>query len=152
MSDSTFGGILIRGTETMEKRKYDLKSKKHLVVALFVVILAVGLGYLLFRAGDSKPDQPATDATVAADKIARAGPEGKDLELPEEMIYVCPMNCVGPMEKPGNCPVCGMELVAVSAQEHEHQEGPPTIKLAAENIKAAGIKVAPANATGPTEL
>jgi Cu(I)/Ag(I) efflux system membrane fusion protein len=80
---------------------------------------------------------------VAADKIARAGPEGKDLELPEEMIYVCPMNCVPPMEKPGNCPVCGMELVAVSAEEHRHEEGPPRIALSDEKVRAAGIRVAP---------
>lgn len=134
---------MIKGTETMEKRIYTLKSKKHLVVALYLGILAVGLGYLLLKAGDSKTDQPAAHAHVATDKAALAGLEVKDLQPAEKTLYVCPMNCVPPMEKPGNCPVCGMELVEVSAQKHEHKEGPPTIKLTAEEVKTAGIKVAP---------
>jgi Cu(I)/Ag(I) efflux system membrane fusion protein len=61
----------------------------------------------------------------------------------EDAVYICPMNCVAPMEKPGRCPVCGMDLVAVAAQEHSYEEGPSRVTLSEETIKAAGIQVAP---------
>jgi Cu(I)/Ag(I) efflux system membrane fusion protein len=134
---------LKRVIEIMKSIKDISKNRKRLVTALCVGILAVGMGYLLFRAGESKPDHPAAHAHVAVGKIALTGPEGKDLQPPKEMICVCPMNCVPPMEKPGNCPVCGMELVEVSDHKHEDQEGPPKIKLAEESVRAAGIQVAP---------
>ncbi len=31
---------------------------------------------------------------------------------PAKGQYVCPMGCVPPQDKPGNCPKCGMKLVA----------------------------------------
>ena len=32
-------------------------------------------------------------------------------ESDQRTVYVCSMNCVPPMDQPGNCPVCGMELL-----------------------------------------
>lgn len=60
-----------------------------------------------------------------------------------KVIYICPMNCVAPMAKPGKCPVCGMDLVAVNAQEYDHQDGPVRINLSEQARQAAGIQVAP---------
>ncbi len=30
---------------------------------------------------------------------------------PTKVQYVCPMGCIPPQDKPGNCPKCGMKLV-----------------------------------------
>lgn len=60
-----------------------------------------------------------------------------------EAVYVCPMNCVNPMQKPGKCPVCGMELVA-SFDHGGHPE--PTaaqLTLPPEAVRKAGIRVMP---------
>ena len=48
--------------------------------------------------------------------------------MEQEVAYACPMQCEGDKRysEPGNCPVCGMELVNVSelelssGEEHEH--------------------------------
>lgn len=39
-------------------------------------------------------------------------------------VYYCPMHCEGDKlyDKPGNCPVCGMDLVARPGQVHENQK------------------------------
>ncbi|MEM1974213.1 MAG: HAD-IC family P-type ATPase, partial [Thermoplasmata archaeon] len=37
--------------------------------------------------------------------------------------YICPMGCIEPQEKPGNCHVCGMKLVEVEEEKHkEHKK------------------------------
>jgi Cu(I)/Ag(I) efflux system membrane fusion protein len=61
----------------------------------------------------------------------------------EDVVYICPMNCVSPMKKPGKCPVCGMDLVAVAAQEHSHDAGASVVTFSPETTRAAGIQVAP---------
>jgi Cu(I)/Ag(I) efflux system membrane fusion protein len=57
--------------------------------------------------------------------------------------YICPMNCVAPMEKPGRCPVCGMDLVAMSGGASEQAA---RIALSHAAVQAAGIQVAPVEA------
>jgi len=84
--------------------------------------------------------QSGTTVSPAGDVGQAAGQNGVKKR---EVVYICPMNCVPPMDKPGRCPVCGMDLVAVNAQEHQHDEGPVRITLSEEEKQAAGIQVAP---------
>lgn len=64
----------------------------------------------------------------------------KPAEAVDIKKYICPMNCVPPMEKPGRCPVCGMDLVAMSAGASEQAS---RIALSRSAVQAAGIQVAP---------
>jgi membrane fusion protein, copper/silver efflux system len=57
--------------------------------------------------------------------------------------YACPMNCVAPMEKPGRCPVCGMDLVAIGDGASSFAEQAARIALSHAAVQAAGIQVAP---------
>jgi Cu(I)/Ag(I) efflux system membrane fusion protein len=59
----------------------------------------------------------------------------------EDTLYVCPMMCVPPQENPGDCPICGMELIATPAGQ---KSGPPRLTLAPETVKLAQIQTAPA--------
>ena len=43
---------------------------------------------------------------IAVQKVAPVASSSRKVQ------YVCPMNCVPPQGKPGNCPKCGMKLVA----------------------------------------
>ena len=54
-----------------------------------------------------------------------SGQNEADNKLTAEMAYACPMRCEGSgSNEPGKCPVCGMDLVKVGAeQEHSHGDG-----------------------------
>ena len=125
------------------------KSASWLLVVLFVGIL---LGYWL------KSDEHAEEAILEHSESvtgleasgsnpaehshgvmpsAVAAPMGKPAE---DTLYVCPMMCVPPQEQPGDCPICGMELIATPAGP---KTGPPRLTLAPETVKLAQIQTAP---------
>ncbi len=101
---------------------------KRLMVLPVVITLSFWFGYCW---KDSAPQSglPEMRASTAAEQA--------DAEAPA--VYVCPMMCVPPMEEAGECPVCGMELTPVHANENT---GPPKLKLGPEAAKLAGIQVA----------
>ncbi|MFA0783902.1 heavy metal-binding domain-containing protein [Fervidibacter sacchari] len=50
---------------------------------------------------------------IAVQKVSTAVSSSHDPRPSSRKVkYVCPMNCVPPQDKPGNCPKCGMKLVA----------------------------------------
>ena len=130
----------------METVKKYFGSKKFLIPVLAAVMVGVIIGYAL-RGDDAGSGQPEANANRLPNMIQPVDQENAALPQSgmkkEETVYICPMNCVPPMEQPGRCPVCGMDLVAVAAQEHRHEEGPPRLRLAEDVVKAAGIQVAP---------
>lgn len=129
----------------MGKIKNNLKSKKNLIVVLVALIAGIGIGYGLHN-GDAG-DIPSVDqkqAMAAVPEQARpAPPDVVPAVAEDDRIYICPMNCVPPTNKPGKCPVCGMDLVPVDPQAHHHKEGPVRIVISEEKKKAAGIRTAP---------
>jgi Cu(I)/Ag(I) efflux system membrane fusion protein len=62
---------------------------------------------------------------------------------PGEALYVCPMMHIAPTKKPGQCPVCGMDLVRVSGGMQEEGEGRATVRLSKEAAKLAQVQVSP---------
>jgi Cu(I)/Ag(I) efflux system membrane fusion protein len=130
----------------MKKTIEKIKSKKNVIVIFAAVIISFSLGYWL-RSDNSGLKQPQAREHNPAGLIEPVDHEHAAVlqsEMnKEEVVYICPMNCVPPMAQAGKCPVCGMDLVAAAAQEHGHQEGPPRVSFSEETIKAAGIQVAP---------
>ena len=117
-----------------------------MIILLAALMLGVMIGYALH--GDiTGSGQPQAKENRLSNMIQPVDPEHAALlqsEMKkEDLVYICPMNCVPPMEKPGMCPVCGMDLVAVAAQEHRNEEGPTRVSFSEETIDAAGIRVAP---------
>lgn len=70
---------------------------------------------------------------------------GGEREIGSEVrpvFYVCPMNDVPPLPAPGNCPVCGMQLMRM--EDEAGTRGAPTrIRLSPEALQAASVQVAP---------
>ena len=121
----------------------DILRKHKLVAAVIVAaLLGVGIGYGL--RGESPGTRQAMSPGLA---VATVSEETARLTAPapsgEKYLYACPMACIPPMQKPGQCPVCGMDLVGVLASEHRHEEGASVIRLSEESVRAAGIRVAP---------
>ena len=130
----------------METVKKYFGSKKSLILLLAAVMVGVIIGYA-WRGDDTGSGQPQANANRLSNLIQPVDQEHAAMlqaEMKkEDVVYICPMNCVPPMEQPGRCPVCGMDLVAAEGQGHRHEEGPPRLHLAEEDVKAAGIQVAP---------
>ncbi len=65
---------------------------------------------------------------------------------PKVLGYACAMNCVPPLEEPGDCPICGMEMQPVVEEKAEGlSDGDPTRRLAmsAEAKALASIQTSP---------
>ena len=101
----------------METVKKYFGSKKSLIMILAAVMVGVIIGYA-WRGDDTGSGQPQANANHLSNLIQPVDPEHAAMlqaEMKkEDVVYICPMNCVPPMEQPGRCPVCGMDLVAVS--------------------------------------
>jgi Cu(I)/Ag(I) efflux system membrane fusion protein len=101
-----------------------------------LLVAALGLAFLLgygLRGGDRESGAAFEAATAQVEQAA----------IEEAKVFACPMACVPPMKEPGNCPICGMSLVAVSASEHE-EGASPRLKLSQDMRKASGVETAPA--------
>ena len=109
-----------------------LKSKPQLVRLAAVLIVGMLLGYWLRHdGGDTAPVNTHAQAAYVDDGLGT--PADNDL-------YVCPMMCVPPQETSGNCPVCGMALIATPKGEASEL---PQVTLAPETVKLARIQTAP---------
>jgi Cu(I)/Ag(I) efflux system membrane fusion protein len=102
---------------------------KQLKVILPVLLAGLLIGYWA-RGGGAGPELAGSAGN------APAASEGRTAES----IYVCPMMCVPPRDNPGDCPICGMELIATAAGEKSAR---PRLKLAAETVRLARIRTAP---------
>ena len=104
-----------------------LKADKKVILALAATVFAFLLGFALSEDGA----RPARSAILLPAEEDGKGEKG--------MIYVCPMVCIPPMEAPGKCPICGMDLVPVYRGTGD-ESGPPRIKLSPEAAKLAEIE------------
>ena len=104
---------------------------KRILPLLLIAGVAFLVGYGVRQAATDRP-APFPSATVAAIEEEAAG----------DMIYVCPMMCVPPMERPGRCPVCGMDLVATPAPP-PREGGAFQVRLTPEAVGLAEVRTSP---------
>lgn len=136
----------LRTKKATMKHTIDLLQQKKW---LFVVLVALSLGYVIGNGVNN--DRNGSKEPASIEPVESEAPKGsnsapspfKPASSIDKRIYICPMNCVPPMEKPGICPVCGMELVEAMAQEHRHEPGPTRIRFPEEAIRRAGLMTAP---------
>ena len=100
--------------------------KKFMLLAL--ILVAFALGYLLKGGG------PETQT--------RSHKQAAEEEVKVE-FWTCSMHPQIRQPKPGQCPLCGMDLIPVSSGDEDDDKGPRELKLSARAIKLAGIAVAP---------
>lgn len=62
---------------------------------------------------------------------------------PETQIWTCSMHPQIRLPQPGQCPICGMDLIPASSGTSSDEEGPRALKLSEKAIKLAEIRVAP---------
>ncbi len=110
--------------------------KKYLIYALFG-ITGIIIGAILFN-GDSSPE-------TIEDHIAENHTNNQG-----EVIYTCSMHPQIRQKEPGNCPICGMELIP--ADEATSETGPNDLVMTAASIKLAEIETTPVSRTKPVSV
>jgi hypothetical protein len=114
---STIGGA---GNTNIEKKMYfctytlnliQMKASTFLSALLLLIGLALSACGGSHSHGDAQGGNQAKETMDATDKT---GPE-------YTAAYICPMHCTGSgSDKPGVCPVCGMDYVVNEENGHDH--------------------------------
>ncbi|MCK5057414.1 MAG: efflux RND transporter periplasmic adaptor subunit [Candidatus Aminicenantes bacterium] len=104
-------------------------SYRQFVIILIVVAFLLGF---IFRGGSGKSSEPASH---------RHGKEAASTAA-KEQVWTCSMHPQIRQPKPGQCPLCGMDLVPVEGGGEE-ELGPRQLKLSPGAIKLAAIQTAP---------
>ncbi len=107
----------------------DLWRKSPVILVIVIAVLAFTLG-LLIRGGGSS-DSAKTEHDHSAETAAQAE------------VWTCSMHPNVRQPGPGQCPICGMDLIPAAAETADDDSGMPTITLSAKARKLAEIQVAP---------
>ena len=95
---------------------------KNKILILPLVVMAI-LAVTSCGSGENK-----TQENMAADSTMKSPKELTDL-AGVTSYYECPMKCEGKkFSEPGNCPICGMELVLVEVKSDSTQTSADTTK------------------------
>lgn len=89
-----------------------------------------------------KQDHAGQDASATASAPTIESHDGRSMstaEPGEPVGYACAMNCVPPLPEAGDCPVCGMMMVAVDAGGQE-VDGTPILTLSPSAMARADIQ------------
>jgi Cu(I)/Ag(I) efflux system membrane fusion protein len=100
---------------------------KKISIAL-IIIGAFALGYLLRGGGSRTETQDHQDAAREATKVER---------------WTCSMHPQIQLPKPGQCPLCGMDLIPVSSGETDSDAGPRELSMSQKAMKLAAVEVTP---------
>jgi Cu(I)/Ag(I) efflux system membrane fusion protein len=114
--------------------------KTKITVALF---LALTLAMWTANGCAKKKDEsmPGMPGMPAQDHSSHAAEQ----KAPKKALYYCPMHPNYTSDKPGTCPICGMDLVKtedempVAADKAGKPEGYATVKIPAERARKIGV-------------
>jgi len=98
--------------------------KTLLLVVLMVVAFTVGY---FFRGGEPEPQKHEHAAEERVKKV----------------VWTCSMHPQIQLPKPGQCPICGMDLIPVPNEGSGDEGIPPELTISEKAVKLAEIKVAP---------
>ena len=88
--------------------------KRKIIIGILLAVLA---GWLLGRGARSQPKPAVSDAVA------------------HEEIWTCSMHPQIRQPKPGQCPICGMDLIPAVGEDASADEGPRTLTMS-ENAQA----------------
>lgn len=96
-----------------------------------LLITGILLGWLFF--GGSSADTATLDEHVAEAHTDEQG----------NIVYTCSMHPQIRQNEPGNCPICGMELIPVSSSEAASEENPQALTMTPVAMKLADVETTP---------
>ena len=109
----------------------DAKVKQLLTISV-ALIAGLGIGYLLFHSSTASPDAPKDD----------------HVHLSSVDTWTCSMHPQIRQSEPGDCPICGMELIPL---EGNASFDPTVLEMTPEAVKLANIETMIIGPTGKAE-
>jgi Cu(I)/Ag(I) efflux system membrane fusion protein len=123
-------GVMEEDVEKTVKTGYSRRKIVILcVVALAVVLISIGIGYRLGRSGGES--ETYAEHELGAEETSAAE------------VWTCSMHPQIRQPKPGQCPLCGMDLIPVMDSDDEEAEGITELKLSPRARKLAEIQTTP---------
>lgn len=113
-------------------------TKQQLPIYAAILFTGLLLGWLIFGGSNNQADRDQlSDAEMAQHVMdEHTNEEG-------EIIYTCSMHPQVRQNEPGNCPICGMELIPASSQGTEAREDDYSMVMTASAVKLADIQTSP---------
>ncbi len=112
-------------------------NKTTIIIALSTLVIGLLVGWLIFG-GTS---QQSADDEHDHDVEAAAG---------EEEIWTCSMHPQIRQEEPGDCPICGMDLILLEDEDEEGSD-PAAISMSETAMKLASVRTAKLEKTEPVK-
>lgn len=103
---------------------------KTLLLYSGILICGLLLGYLFFG---GSPDPQTLDEHISETHTNEAG----------EVVYTCSMHPQVRENEPGNCPICGMELIPAENPDSKSVENEYTLTMTNAAVKLAEIQTSP---------
>ncbi|NBC66703.1 MAG: efflux RND transporter periplasmic adaptor subunit, partial [Bacteroidetes bacterium] len=105
-------------------------NTKNILLYAGLLILGLFLGYLFF--GGSASEQPMDEHV----EEAHTDEQGN-------IVYTCSMHPQVRQNEPGNCPICGMELIPAGDESNQAADNPYTLTMTQASMKLAEIQTSP---------
>ena len=100
-------------------------NKKIIITAIVTLVVGLLLGWLIFGSWEAE----------------NADEHLHDTELAEETIWTCSMHPQIRQPEPGDCPICGMDLIPLVNEEDEGLD-PNAIRMSPTAMQLANIQTA----------
>ncbi len=105
----------------------DQLKNRNVIVYLLILVIGVFFGWVIFGGNGSAGSSEELH-------------EGHSIENHQSgTVYTCAMHPQIRSDKPGNCPLCGMELIPLLEDEDDGADGDYTVKLTNAAMKIAEV-------------
>ena len=122
-------------------------TKTQLLTYTSILFIGLILGWLIFDGSNDHVDhQQLTDAEMDQHVTNEHTDEDGDI------IYTCSMHPSVRQDEPGNCPICGMDLIPAGSQNTEASEDDYSMVMTASAAKLADIQTAPVERRAPEKV
>jgi len=106
----------------------EIIKSKNILPFLGVLIVGILIGWLLIGGSSNEKQE-----TLATDHSA--------MDHAESTTWTCSMHPQIKRDKPGNCPICGMELIPMKEDEDDAEAGQYSVKLSNSAMKIAEVEM-----------
>ncbi|HFA49218.1 MAG TPA: efflux RND transporter periplasmic adaptor subunit [Bacteroidetes bacterium] len=105
-----------------------MKNTKNILIVIIALAAGIGAGYLIF--GNNKNMPPAAESHDHSGEAVEISNDGAE-------IWTCSMHPQIQQEEPGQCPICGMDLIPLSKNS---SNDPLVLEMTDEAVKLANIQ------------